>query len=80
MRSSHLTWQKVNRENPRKNPKKVKEINEKIAKILKVFQIDIESGNLAVYALDECHLQGDDICSYLWGERQNQEIIKVVNE
>ena len=28
----------------------------------------------------ECHLQGDDICSYLWGERENREIIKVVNE
>ena len=80
LRSSHLTWQKGNRENPRKNPEKVKEINEKIAKILKVFQTDIESEKLAGYALDECHLQGDDICSYLWGERENREIIKVVNE
>ena len=49
-RSSHLSWQKGNRENPRKNPDKVKEINEKIAKILKVFQTDIESEKLAVYA------------------------------
>jgi len=56
LRSSHLSWQKENRENPRKNPDKVKEINEKIAKILKVFQTDIESEKLAVYALDECHL------------------------
>lgn len=56
LRSSHLSWQKGNRENPRKNPDKVKEINEKIAKILKVFQTDIESEKLAVYALDECHL------------------------
>ena len=50
LRSSHLTWQKGNRENPRKNPEKIKEINEKIAKILKVFQTDIESKKLAVYA------------------------------
>jgi len=50
LRSSHLTWQKGNRENPRKNPEKVKEINEKIAKILKVFQTDIESKKQAVYA------------------------------
>lgn len=50
LRSSHLTWQKGNRENPRKNPEKIKEINEKIAKILKVFQTDIESEKLAVYA------------------------------
>lgn len=50
LRSSHLTWQKGNRENPRKDPEKVKEINKKIAEILKVFQTDIESGKLAVYA------------------------------
>ena len=80
LRSSQLTWQKRNRENPRKTPDKVKQINENIAKILNVFQTDIESEKLAVYALDECHLQGDDICSYLWGERENREIIKVVNE
>jgi len=30
---------------------------------------EIESGELLVYALDECHLQGDDICNYLWGDR-----------
>jgi len=40
LRSSHLSWQKGNRENQRKNPDKVKEINEKIAKIFKVFQTD----------------------------------------
>ena len=80
LRSSQLTWQKRNRENPRKTPDKVKQINENIAKILNVFQTDIESEKLAVYALDECHLQGDDIFIYLWGERGNREIIKVVNE
>lgn len=80
LRKSQLSWQKGNRENPRKNQEKVEEKNQEIAEMLKEFKGDIESGKLAVYALDECHLQGDDICNYLWGERKDREIIQVANE
>lgn len=80
LRESQLSWQKGNRENPRKNLEKVEEKNEEIGEMLKEFRADIEARKLAVYALDECHLQGDDICRYLWGERKNREIIQVANE
>jgi len=80
LRESQLSWQKGNRENPRKNPKKVEERNQEIGEMLKGFRADIEAGKLAVYAWDECHLQGDDICSYLWGERKSREIIQVAND
>lgn len=48
--------------------------------MLKELKGDIDLGKLAVYALDECHLQGDDICNYLWGDRKDKEIIQVANE
>jgi transposase len=80
LRESQLSWQKGNRVNPRKNPDKVEERNQEIGEILKEFRADIEAEKLAVYALDECHLQGDDICNYLWGERKNREFIPVANE
>lgn len=80
LRESQLSWQKGKRENPRKNPEKVEEKNQEIDEMLKELKGDIESGKLAVYALDECHLQGDDICNYLWGERKDREIIQVANE
>ena len=33
-----------------------------------------------VYALDECHLKGDDICNYLWGNSQRREVVLVSDE
>jgi transposase len=33
-----------------------------------------------VYVLDECHLQGDDICNYLWGNSQERTIVKINNQ
>ena len=31
---------------------------------------EIPAGELVVYGWDECHLQGDGIYNYLWGDRQ----------
>ena len=33
-----------------------------------------------MYALDECHLQGDDICNYLWGNSQERTVVKLDNQ
>ena len=52
-----MTRQKAEKVNPRKNEKEVKKRNEKINQILE----KIESGQLVVYAIDECHLMGGDI-------------------
>ena len=38
---------------------------------------DIEAGMLVVYALDECHLQGDEICGYVWGDKKDRAIVSV---
>ena len=40
----------------------------------------IESGEQVVYVLDECHVQGDEICGYLWGDQKNREIVQVAND
>lgn len=40
----------------------------------------IETGKLVVYVLDECHVQGDEICGYLWGDRKNRQIVQVSND
>lgn len=77
---SQLSWQKGKRENSRKNPEKVEEKTQEIREILTKSKADIETEKLAVYALDECHLQGDDICNYWWGTRSDREIIQIANE
>jgi hypothetical protein len=38
------------------------------------------AGELVVYAWDECHLQGDDIFNYLWGDRQERTVVKLDNQ
>ena len=54
--------------------------NQELAEILNEHREEIESGVLVPYALDECHLQGDDVDSYLWGNRKEREVIKLDNE
>ncbi len=80
LRESQLTWQKGNKKNPKKKREEIEKRNKEIAEILKEVREEIEEEKLVVYALDECHLQGDDICSYLWGDKKNREIIQVAND
>jgi transposase len=60
-RKAKITRQKAEKVNPRKNEKEVKKSNEKINQILEDNREEIESGQLVVYAIDECHLMGGDI-------------------
>jgi putative transposase len=80
LKESQLSWQKGNKENPRKDPELIDERNQEIAEKLTKVRGEIESGELISCVLDECHLQGDDICNYLWGNRKNREIVKVAND
>ncbi len=80
LRESKLTWQKANKENSRKDEEKIRIRNKELQEILEFVKPEVESGKLVVYALDECHLQGDDICSYLWGDKEKRETIKIENE
>jgi transposase len=80
LREKQLSWQKGNKENPRKKPEEIKKRNQEIDEMLRILNPLIESGELVVYVLDECHLQGDEICGYLWGDRKKREIVQVSNE
>ncbi|OJJ12530.1 hypothetical protein BI308_25625 [Roseofilum reptotaenium AO1-A] len=80
LRKANLTWQKANKENPRKKPQVIEKRNKELAAILTARRSDIEAGRLVVYALDECHLQGDEICSYVWGDKQDRAVVKVDND
>ena len=51
-----------------------------IAELLSLHKPEIEAGELVVYALDECHLQSDDICNYLWGNSQERTVVKLDNQ
>ncbi|MCT7991971.1 IS630 family transposase [Laspinema olomoucense] len=80
LKESRLTWQKANKENTRKDPEAIKKRTEELVEILEDLKPEIEAGTLVVYALDECHVQGDDVCSYLWADSKDREFIAINNE
>lgn len=40
---------------------------------------EIESGELVVFMIDECHLLWGDICGYVWGKTTERVTIPVIN-
>ena len=50
-----------------------------IAEWLAKYRNAIEIGEIRVFAIDECHLKGGDICGYGWGNRQERREVEVEN-
>jgi transposase len=46
---------------------------------LEEHQAEIESGVIRVFAVDECHVKGGDICGYVWANRQERAEVWVKN-
>lgn len=71
---------KANQAHPQKKLEIITQKNQEIADILEELKPEILAETLVVYALDECHLQGDDISSYLWSNSREREIVLVPNQ
>jgi putative transposase len=67
---------KRTQERPRSSSPKKKEIE----KFLEANRKKIESEELLVFFLDECHLIWGDICGYVWGKTDMRIEIPVKNE
>ena len=57
----------------------MKKGNEEINQILEDNREEIEAGKLVVYAIDECHLMGEDLVSQAWGDSEKRVEIPVNN-
>lgn len=77
---ARVSWQKAQKENPRKDPERVKARNEEIQGIIEKLIPRIEAGEVAVYALDEVHLLEGDLISYGWGDSKKRLSIPITNE
>ena len=47
--------------------------------MLETRRAEIETGELVVFMVDECHLLWGDICGYVWGKTSERVSIPVVN-
>lgn len=57
----------------------VQERSQEIRDWLEAHRAEIETGLIKVYAVDECHAKGGDICGHLWANRQDRGEVLVEN-
>jgi putative transposase len=74
-----ISWHKGVKKNPKQDLEQVKTINEEIHQLLETNQSSIQSGEIAAFVIDECHLMSGDICGYGWGARQERRTVDVKN-
>jgi len=74
-----ISWKKSQKVNPRFDPELVKTKREEIINFVSHNQAEIQAGQLIVFFLDECHLLGNDVCGYVWGQTNSRIEIPIKN-
>ena len=75
-----ISWKRTQKANPKFDEKLVKEKREEINDTLFKNQAGIESGEIIVLLLDECHLLHGDINGYVWGQSKIRIEVPITNE
>jgi len=79
LQEARITWQKGEQTNPRQDPEAISKKNREIAQLLESYRSQIESREIVVYIIDECHLLWNDLVSYLWNFIKNPQKIPILN-
>ena len=72
--------EKVTKKEPQERPRSSSPKKKEIDKFLESNRNKIESEELLVFFLDECHLIWRDICGYVWGKTDMRIEITIKNE
>lgn len=75
-----ISWKKSQKVNPKSDPELVKKKREEIQAFIQMNQAEIESGQLVLLFLDECHLCWGDVCGYVWGKTDSRIEIPIENQ
>ncbi|WP_333302266.1 MULTISPECIES: IS630 family transposase [unclassified Microcoleus] len=75
-----ITWKKTQKINPKSDEELVKKKREEINNILSQNKAGIESGEIIVLFLDECHLLHGDINGYAWGRSDIRIEVPITNQ
>ena len=75
-----LVEKKTQKTNPKFDKGLVKKKTEKIKDILFEKKAGIQSGEIIVFFLDECHLLHSDLTGYVWGQSQIRIEVPITNE
>ncbi|MBD6621330.1 IS630 family transposase, partial [Komarekiella sp. 'clone 1'] len=76
---ARISWKKTSANNPKHDPEFVTFKKKELCELLEKRRPEIESGQLVVFMVDECHLLWGDIIGYVWGKTSERVSIPVVN-
>ncbi|MBC5798350.1 IS630 family transposase [Anabaena aphanizomenioides LEGE 00250] len=77
--AANISWKKTQANNPKYNQELVGLKKKEICELLETRRPEIESGELVVFMIDECHLLWGDVCGYVWGKTGERISVPVVN-
>ena len=80
LKEAKISWKKTQKKNPAKNDELVEAKKKEISEKLEIWKEEIESGELVVFMIDECHLLWGDILGYVWGRTDQRIEIPIKNE
>jgi transposase len=75
-----ISWKRSQKVNPKFDEELVKKKRGEINEFLAKHKAEIESGEMVVLFIDECHLLNGDVCGYVWGETNVRIEIPIENE
>ncbi|MEG4116163.1 IS630 family transposase [Microcoleus sp. N9_B4] len=75
-----ISWKKTQKINPKFDEELVKKKTEEINNILFKNKAGIESGQIIVLFIDECHLLHGDLTGYVWGQSKIRIEVPITNE
>jgi transposase len=78
--TAQISWKRSQKTNPKFDEELVKKKREEINSFLAQNQTQIESGQMIVLFLDECHLLSGDVCGYVWGQTNTRIEVPLKNE
>jgi putative transposase len=79
LKAAGLSWHHTQAVNPKREEAQVLQRREEIKKKLEERQAEIVSGEVVVFAEDECHLVSGDTLGYVWGRRNERTEVPIEN-
>jgi len=79
LKAAGLSWHQTQAVNPKRDEGQVLQKREEIKKKLEERQAEIVSGEVIVFAEDECHLVSGDTLGYVWGRRNERTEVPIEN-
>lgn len=80
LKEAGISWKKTQKKIQNAMKSGWQKGSEEICNLLEANRQEIESGELVVYLIDECHLLWGDICGYGWGATKERLEIPMTNE